>query len=71
MYKVKNKLVPNYLCDMFTNVGDVHDHNTRQSGADLTLPKLKTNSMKNAAVLRRCESLELPLCIAKSIDNYC
>jgi hypothetical protein len=71
MYKVKNKLVPDYLCDMFTNVGDVHDHNTRQSGADLTLPKPKTNSMKNASVLRRCGSLELPFCIAKSIDNYC
>ena len=28
MYKVKNKLVPDYLYDMFTNVGDVHDHNT-------------------------------------------
>ena len=24
MYKVKNRLVPEYLCDMFTNVGDVH-----------------------------------------------
>jgi hypothetical protein len=45
MYKVKNKLVPDYLYDMFTNVGDVHDHNTRQSGADLTLPKQKTNSI--------------------------
>jgi hypothetical protein len=33
---------------MFTNVGDIHDHNTRQSGTDLTLPKPKANSMKNA-----------------------
>ena len=48
MYKVKNKLVPDYLYDMFTNVGDVHDHNTRQSGADLTLCKPKTNSIENA-----------------------
>ena len=55
MYKVKNKLVPDYLCDMFTNVGDVHDHNTRQSGADLTLPKPKTNSMKNAFSYRGAE----------------
>ena len=44
MYKVKNRLVPEYLCDMFTNVGDVHDHNTRQSGANLTLPKPKMPS---------------------------
>jgi hypothetical protein len=37
MYKVKNKLVPDYLYDIFTNVSDVHDHNTRQSVADLIL----------------------------------
>jgi hypothetical protein len=55
MYKVKNKLVPDYLYDMFTNVGDVHDHNTRQSGADLTLRKPKTNSMKNAFSYRGAE----------------
>jgi hypothetical protein len=55
MYKVKNKLVPDYLCDMFTNVGDAHDHNTRQSGVDLTLPKPKTNSMKNAFSYRGAE----------------
>jgi hypothetical protein len=55
MYKVKNKLVPNYLYDMFTIVGDVHDHNTGQSGADLTLPKPKTDSMKNAFYYRGAE----------------
>ena len=55
MYKVKNKLVPDYLYDIFTNVSDVHDHNTRQSGADLTLPKPKTNSMKNAFSYRGAE----------------
>jgi hypothetical protein len=38
-------------------VGDVHDHNTRQSGADLTLPKPKTNSMKNAFSYRGVEVL--------------
>jgi hypothetical protein len=55
MYKVKNKLVPDYLYDMFTNVGDVHDHNARQSGADLTLPKPKTNSRKNEFSYRGAE----------------
>lgn len=48
MYKVKNRMVPDYLCDMFTNISDIHDHNTRQSRANLTLPKPKTNNMKNA-----------------------
>ena len=55
MYKVKNRLVPDYLCDMFTNVGDVHDHNTRQSETNLTLPKPKTNNMKNAISYRGAE----------------
>ncbi len=51
MYKVKNRLVPDYLCDMFTiNVGDVHDHNTRQSEANLTLPKPKTNNTRNTCM---------------------
>ena len=63
-YKVKNKLVPDYLCDMFTNVRDVHDHNTRQSGADLTLPKPKTNSMKNAFSFRGAEVLN---CLSASL----
>ncbi len=70
MYKVKNRLVPDYLCDMFTNVGDVHDHNTRQPEANLTLPKPKTNNMKNAISYRGCRSLELPSCIAEFIDFY-
>ena len=55
MYKVKNRSVPDYLCDMFTNVGDVHDHNTRQSETNLTLPKPKTNNMKNAISYRGAE----------------
>jgi hypothetical protein len=55
MYKVKNKLVPDYLCDMFTNVGDVHDHNTRQSGADLHCPnqKLIVRKMHSSTELRK------------------
>ena len=52
MYKVKNGLVPDYLCDLFTNVSDIHNYDTRQSGADLILPKPKTNSMKNAFAYR-------------------
>ena len=30
MYKVKNRLVPDYLCDLFTNVSDIHNYDTRQ-----------------------------------------
>ena len=41
VYKVKNRLVPDYLCDIFTNVNDMHDYNTRQSGTDLIIPKPK------------------------------
>ena len=56
MHKVKNRLVPDYLCDLFTNVSDIHNYDTRQSGADLILPKPKTNSMKNAFSYRGAES---------------
>ncbi len=32
---LKNRLVPDYfMCDMFKHMGDIHDHNTRQSEAD-------------------------------------
>jgi hypothetical protein len=55
MYMVKNRLVPNYLCDVFTNVGDIHDHNKRHSRIDLTLPQPKTNSMTNAFSYRGAE----------------
>ena len=56
MYKVKNRLVPESLCALFTNVNNVHNYNTRQSGADLILPKPKTNSMKNAFSYRGTEA---------------
>ena len=73
MYKVKNRLVPDYLCDMFTNVGDVHDHNTRQSETNLTLPKPKTNNMKNAISYRGAEvwnCLPASLKSSTSINNF-
>jgi hypothetical protein len=73
MYKVKNRLVPDYLCDMFTNVGDIHNHNTRQSGTDLTLPKPKTNSMKNVFSYRGAEvwnCLSAPLKASTTIANF-
>jgi hypothetical protein len=53
--QVEKPIGPRLLCDMFTNVRDVHDHNTRQSGAELTLPKPKTNSMKNTFSYRGAE----------------
>ena len=73
MYKVKNRLVPDYLCDMFTNVGDVHDHNTRQSEANLTLPKPKTGGVKNAISDRGAEvwnCLPASLKSSTSIKNF-
>ena len=44
MYKVKNRLVPDNFCDLFTNVSDIHNYDTRLSGADLILPKPKTDT---------------------------
>ena len=73
MYKVKNRLVPDYLCDLFTNVSDIHNYDTRQSGADLILPKPKTNSMKNAFSYRGAEAwntLSLSQKSSKSLANF-
>ena len=73
MYKVKNRLVSDYLCDLFTNVSDIHNYDTRQSGADLILPKPKTNSMKNAFSYRGAEAwntLSLSQKSSKSLANF-
>ena len=56
MYKVKNRLAPNYLCDLFTNISDIDNYDTRQSGTDLFLRKPDTNSMKNAFSYRGAEA---------------
>ena len=51
--------------DMFTNVGDVHTTITQDSrGADLTLPKPKTNNMKNAF---SCRGAEVWNCLSASL----
>ena len=71
MYKVKNRLVPDYLCDLFTNVSDIHNYDTRQSGADLILPKPKTNSMKNAFSYRGAEAWNTLFSVSKIIKNSC
>ena len=81
MYKVKNQLVPDYLCDLFTSVSDIHNYHTRQSGSDLIVPKPKTNSMKNVFSYRGAEAWNaispcqnhqkvLPRIIRRIIRNY-
>ena len=73
MYEIKNRLVPEYPCDIFTNVNDMHDHNTRQSVTDLILPKPKTNSMKNAFSYGGAEVWNSPpasLKSATSLPNF-
>ena len=46
-YKVRKKLVPDYLSEIFTNVNQIHDHTTRQSQLNFALPKPKTSFIKN------------------------
>jgi hypothetical protein len=31
MFKVKNKMLPNHLTEIFTNTNPMHNHNTRNS----------------------------------------
>ena len=46
MYKIDKKLVTKYLIEMFTNINQIHDHNTRQSQCNFALPKPNTNFME-------------------------
>ena len=48
MYKAGKKLVPSYLSETFTNINQIHDHNTRQCQFNFALPKPKTNFMKKS-----------------------
>ena len=47
VYKVNRKLVSNYLSEIFTNVNEIHNYNTRQSQYNFTLPKPNTNFTEN------------------------
>ena len=46
MYKIKRKMLPNYLIDIFTNANEIHDNSTRQSEFNFALPKPNTNFKK-------------------------
>jgi hypothetical protein len=52
MFKVKNKMLPNHLTEIFTNTNSIHTHNTRNSEFNFALPKPKTNNMKKAFAYR-------------------
>ena len=48
MYKIKHKIVPNYLQDYFFTTQEVHNHNTRHRKFNYTLPMPNTNAMKKS-----------------------
>lgn len=48
MYKIKSRVMPDYLCDLFQNVSDTHDYNLRGCHSNIVLPKPKTNFMKKS-----------------------
>ena len=39
MYKIKCKMLPNYLIDIFANTNEIHDYSTRHSELNFALPK--------------------------------
>jgi hypothetical protein len=48
MYKIKHKMLPNYLQDIFIkdiNTQEGHNHNTRHREFNYTLPMPSTNAM--------------------------
>jgi hypothetical protein len=48
MYKIKHKMVPNYLQDIFINTQEVHNHNIRHREFNYTLPMPNTNAMEKS-----------------------
>jgi hypothetical protein len=56
MFKVKNKMLPNHLTEIFTNTNPIHNHKTRNSDFNFALPTPKTNSMKKAFAYRGAEA---------------
>ena len=56
MYKIKHKVLPNYLIDIFTNANEIHDYNTRQSEFNFALPKPNTNFKKKSFAYRGAEA---------------
>ena len=75
MCKIKHKVLPNYLIDIFTNANEIHDYNTRQSEFNFVLPKPKpnTNFKKESFAYRGAEAwngLSSDLKSAESISNF-
>jgi hypothetical protein len=56
MYKIKHKMVLNYLQDIFINTQEVHYHNTRHREFNYTLPMPNTNAMKISLAYRGSET---------------
>jgi hypothetical protein len=52
MVKVKNKMLPNQLTEIFTDTNSIHTHNTRNSEFNFALPKPETNNMKKVFAYR-------------------
>ena len=48
MYKTLNNEMPKYLHDFFQYVSEAHKHNLRGSHSNLTLPRPRTNYLKNS-----------------------
>ena len=73
MFKVKNKMLPNHLTEIFANANSIHTHNTRNSEFNLALPEQKTNNMKKAFAYRGAEAwnnLSTATISSKSISSF-
>ena len=56
MYKIKHKMLPNYLQDIFVSTQQVHYHNTRQRECNYALSMPNTNAMKKSFGYRGAET---------------
>ena len=66
-------MLSKYLLDIFTNMYEINDHNTREPKFNFTLPKPKTNYMKKAFAYRGTKvwnSLSIDLKSLGTITNF-
>lgn len=52
IFKLKNKMLPSYICDRFVAFRDIHDHGTRNCDDFVLLDKCNTNLMLNSVLHR-------------------
>lgn len=73
IYKIKNKLLPSYLCGKATNFSDVHNYNTRNKNDFVLTNKCNTESLASTVLCRglyefNCLPVNIKIC--ENLDKF-